>query len=279
MNRIKHGRNKQKPQLARRAACEHAVFARFVELAAATLSGYGRSLILAHVLTLLTLLSGCGAWGHRVEGRVLELHTPDNRVTPAANTFVYVIWHGGVPRPACGTTVDLHVALTTTDTEGRFDVPGWIGLPKPYLVIGVEPRILVYRPGFEYAEVFSGHIPNLHDFVNNPEVDTFELIKPSDESPEARFERLEFWLQYWCDDEKRETLAPLCRAIYEEARQLPPFPEPNPQRPGLSSRAVRLRAMCEHAAVDCPPAPKPVKGPTIFLPNPNPGVLIYSDEY
>lgn len=160
-------------------------------------------------------LPGCAWHGSSVQGQILEIENPDSpplkwKKTPASGAFVIVQWSGTVPRPVDATSVCLHTSITKADENGRFAVPGWWALPKPYPVIGIYAHISAYKPTYLVLDS-----PN----------DELTYLRREHGNAEDRLFTLEIMSDVGCWDDKKVSdpenqLGAYYIALYEEALRL-----------------------------------------------------------
>jgi len=166
----------------------------------------------------LAVLTGCAPYGSFVHGQVFEVVNPDAplldwRKVPVADTFVVVTWDGTIPQPAHAGSVCLNASITRTDERGRFTVPSWWALPKPYPVIDVRADVFAYKPGFQQEPHYGSS--------DGVEVILVKTRRP----PKDRLLSLIGMSEVGCEKGKEirdpeNNLTAYYKAIYEEARQL-----------------------------------------------------------
>ena len=71
-----------------------------------------------------------------VQGQVLELNTN----TPISGAIVVGRWQEALSGPGHGSTICSHVETTTTDAEGRYQLPAW----QSYAPTFIDS----YKPGY-----------------------------------------------------------------------------------------------------------------------------------
>src|SRR5579862_942852 len=109
-------------------------------------------LFLIVAVIALSTTGGCGMphllYGKRAAGQVADAETGE----PIAGAHVALLWRSGIiPSGFTGHNsrdICFHAAATTTDAQGRFDIPGWWKW-KTYNVDNVDPTVLVYALKYE----------------------------------------------------------------------------------------------------------------------------------
>lgn len=179
-------------------------------------------LVLAVIAT--STIAGCGMphrlYGKRIAGQVVDAETGQ----PIAGAHVALLWRSGViPSGFTGHNsrdICFHAAATTTDAQGRFDIPGWSKW-KTYNVYNVDPTALVYAPKYEPIQsslVPDGPRTEPADHSN----ERFRLKRFAGTS-KSRLDMLFFGLaNQGCDygGESQKSLYPMLKAIHAEARSI-----------------------------------------------------------
>ncbi len=103
-------------------------------------------LCLTFALFLLLLpLTACGLSGGPLEGRVLEAGT--NKPIPGA--IVVARWQGTYSQIVDSQDVCYHVESTTTDAQGRYQIPAWKEKSKGLMFSAGPWLIDAYKTGYE----------------------------------------------------------------------------------------------------------------------------------
>src|SRR5262245_18596724 len=197
----------------------------------------------AWLMGAIALLAGCAWHGAGVEGQVFEVS--QETWLPSADAYVVVYWTANAPGIAHFSTMCLHATIGKTDERGRFEVPGWWGVPKIRPVFPHAPGVAVYKPGFD-RQPGSG----------NADGQMVHTLVRSKLRAQERVAVLASIADAGCFDREAQKTIPLddpqqvaerfYRALYDEAQALGPLPRTS------DSYLVTLR---EKAGVPPPPEP------------------------
>ena len=123
--------------------------------------------VLLGVLVASLLPSTAGAvekWGP-FRGRIVDVETGE----PIAGVAVLVMWWENVPNPVQGQRKFFEARETTTDAEGRFEVPRF---SPPFFEFRIlPPEIMLFAPGYvEQSESVTPPPPTGQPFVDPTEI-------------------------------------------------------------------------------------------------------------
>lgn len=181
-----------------------------------------RLFLIVAVITLSTT-GGCGMphllYGKRVAGQVVDADTGE----PIAGAHVALLWEAGIiPSGFTGHNsrdICFHAAATTTDSQGRFDIPGWWKW-KTYNVYNVDPFVLVYTRNYAPLQTFVEPAPDRRPTEHLTE--RYSLKRFSGDA-DKRLDML-FWglANRGCDygGESQKSLFPMMKSIHTEAREI-----------------------------------------------------------
>jgi hypothetical protein len=177
--------------------------------------------LMAAALALSTV-GGCSMphrlYGKHIAGEVVDAETGQ----PIAGVHVAFLWEAGIiPRGFTGHNsrdICFHAAATTTDAQGRFDIPAWSKW-KTYSVHNVDPTVLVYTTKYEPIQASLAPDGPRQDPSEHPN-ERYKLKKFGGDS-KARLDMLFYGLaNQSCDygGDSQKSLYPMLKAIYAEAR-------------------------------------------------------------
>ena len=175
-------------------------------------------LCLTFALSLLLLpLTACGLSGGPLEGRVLEAGT--NKPIPGA--IVVARWQGTYSQIVDSQDVCYHVESTTTDAQGRYQIPAWKEKSKGLMFSAGPWLIDAYKTGYEtyWPAAYSA----TEDYKRN-----IRYLKPF---TGTKAERLKYLIQMLsaanCPlaGSSSRNLYPMYKAMYEEAKTISVTPE------------------------------------------------------
>jgi hypothetical protein len=172
-------------------------------------------------------------YGKRIAGQVVDAESG----RPIEGAHVAFLWRSGIiPSGFTGHNsrdICYHAAATTTDVNGKFEVPAWKEW-STYDVVLVGPTVLVYKPGFTPIQLLTQR-----DSERGPveHLDERYALSRFRGNATERVNSLFFGLaNQACDfgGQSQKSLYPMLKAIYMEARSIA-LPG---QRPALHSFAL-----------------------------------------